>query len=256
MGTEEGSGPTPGAEAEVPADPLSIQRRAWERRPLVRSLYHEWFERIVRALADAPGPTVELGCGIGAFKEFHRAVVATDVAPSPWAEDVVDAERLPYAPGSVANLVLVDVFHHLPHPLRFLDEATRALAPGGRVVMLEPYCSPISTRAYRRFHHERTDPSVDPFAGAQSGEDPWDSNQALATLFFWRGLDRYRARYPRLRLVTRERFSLLAYPLSGGFTGRPLAPTRAGERIRRAERFLAAVAPFGAFRCLVVLQRD
>ena len=74
-------------------------------------------------------------------------VVTTDVEPTPWADHVVDAERLPYGDGSLANLVLIDVFHHLADPAGFLDEASRTLAPGGRVVILDPYCSPVSTLA-------------------------------------------------------------------------------------------------------------
>ena len=118
---------------------LEAQRAAWERRPLLRLLYRDWFQRIERELSAAPGPTVELGAGIGAFKEFRPETVATDALPSAWADAVVDAEELPYDDGSVANLVMVDVFHHVPRPGRFLSEAARALAPGGRVVMVEPY---------------------------------------------------------------------------------------------------------------------
>jgi SAM-dependent methyltransferase len=244
------------AQAEMSPEQLRVQRAAWERRPLLRALYAEWFDGVVQQLSDADGPTVELGCGIGMFKEFRPETVATDVMSTPWADAVVDAQQLPYEDSSVANFVLIDVLHHLPRPQQFLAEAERALRPGGRVVMVEPYCSPISTPLYRVFHFERTDFAVDPFGDqAQSDSDPFDSNQALSTLIFWRHLEEFRARHPRLDVARRERFALLAYPLSGGFTGRQLVPHNLFGALKVAERLLRPLAPLAAFRCLVALEK-
>jgi SAM-dependent methyltransferase len=235
---------------------LAHQREAWERKPFLRRLYAEWFELIRERLAAVPGPTVELGSGIGSFKEHVPDAVTTDVEPTPWAESVVDAESQPYEDGSVANLVLVDVFHHLPRPARFLDEARRVLAPGGRAVILDPYCSPLSNVAYRRFHHERADMSVQPF-----GEDPavasapLESNQARATLVFFRADEEYARRWPDLPIVDRRRLELLAYPLSGGFSKPQLVPDRLYGPVRTLERLLRPALPLAAFRCLVVLER-
>jgi SAM-dependent methyltransferase len=235
---------------------LDRQRAAWDARPLVRHLYNGWYERIVGALSPVDGPTVELGCGIGTFKEHYPRAVATDVADQPWAEAVVDAENMPYGDHSVANLVLVDVLHHVPNPAAFFAEAERTLVAGGRVIVVEPYCSPVSYRAYRRFHHEVTDLDVDPFASAQSEQDPFDSNQALPTLFFWRCRSRFRSLHPELHIIRAERFGLFTYPLSGGFTGRPLLPPAVGQSVQSLERLVER--PLGrllAFRCLVALER-
>ena len=238
------------------AEALAEQRRGWESRPFVRALYHEWFARMEARLADVEGPTIELGAGIGAFKEFRPATVATDALATRWADEVVDAERLPYPDASVANLVMIDVLHHLPHPARSLAEAERVLRPGGRLVALEPYCSPLSGVAYRAFHHESVDMKVDPFrVEAQSGGYPLDANGALPTLIFWRRLDRLRERHPALEVVDRERLALLAYPLSGGLTKRRLLPLRLLRLTRRLEHVLAPLAPLMAFRCLVTLER-
>jgi SAM-dependent methyltransferase len=235
---------------------LRSQLDAWNERPLVRRLYRAWYEDIERRLAGVPGETVELGAGIGRLKERLPFVVATDVEPTPWAERVVDAEALPFADGSLANLVLVDVFHHLADPAGFLDEARRTLGPGGRVVILDPYCSPVSTVAYRAFHRERTDLSAPAFEReADIAADPLASNQARATLVFFRRADELRRGWPDLRLVERRRLALVAYPLSGGFSGRRLVPDAAYRPLAALERALAPLAPLLAFRCLVVLER-
>jgi SAM-dependent methyltransferase len=248
--------PMPAAQAQNVLQTLTAQRDAWQKRPLLRALYTEWYNRVASELSEAEGPTVELGCGIGTFKEFWPQAVTTDVVATPWTDAVVDAQQLPYADSSVANLVLIDVLHHLPKPGRFLAEAERTLRPGGRVVLVEPYCSPISTQLYKIFHFESTDFAVDPLGdAAQSASDPFDSNQAVPTLIFWRHLDQFRARHPRLEVVRRERFALIGYPLSGGFSGRQIVPYRLLPMLRLAERLLAPLAPLAAFRCLVSLEK-
>jgi SAM-dependent methyltransferase len=233
-----------------------VQDEAWRSRPLVRRLYGDWYRSIVARLSPVDGPTVELGSGISRFKEHHPATVATDIQRTPWVDEIVDAERLPYENGSIANLVLVDVFHHLPSPASFFDSASRVLAPGGRAVLLEPYCSPISYFAYRRFHHERTDLDTPPFDDdPQAATSPMAANQARATLVFFRNPDEYARRWPSLRIVERRLLSLVVYPVSGGFTRPELVPNAAYRPLMIVERLLSPLAPLMAFRCLVVLEK-
>jgi SAM-dependent methyltransferase len=235
---------------------LTVQRRAWDSRPLVRELYHDWFARMSAALAAGPGPTVEIGAGIGTFKEFRPDVVATDVLPTPWADVVADARDLPYEDDSVANVVGIDVLHHVPQPDRCLAEIERVLRPGGRLVLCEPYVSPASWIAYRFLHHEDIDMHVDPFAQvAHSSERALDANGALPTLIFWKHRDRFAALHPRLRIVARERLAMIVYPLSGGFTRQPLLPAGLLPLARRLERALGPLAPLLAFRGLVVVEK-
>jgi SAM-dependent methyltransferase len=235
---------------------LRAQRAAFEARPAVRSLYRDWHSMIVDRLAAVTGETIELGSGFGAFAEHHPAAIATDVVPTPWAERAVDAEALPFDDGSVANLVMTDVIHHLPHPPRLFGEAERVLRTGGRLIAVEPYCSQVSGFAYRHFHREGADPDVDPLADAAlSSTDPLDANNAVVSLIFWRGLERFRELWPRLRVAERRRFSVLASPVSGGLEGRRLAPDLVVRGLARLEPLLAPLAPLAAFRCLIVLER-
>jgi SAM-dependent methyltransferase len=235
---------------------LEAHERAWNERSLLRSVYRRWFREIVSELARVEGATIELGAGIAKFKDVYADAVASDVEPTPWADAVVDAEALPYENGSVANLVLIDVLHHLSRPARFFDEARRVLVPGGRVVILDPYCSLISTVAYRRFHHERTDPDVSAFADdASLAASPMTANQARATLIFFRELGSFHQRWPELAVVRRRRMSFLLYPLSGGFSRPQLVPSWLEAPVRLLERALTPLAPLLAFRCLVVLER-
>ena len=238
------------------AEALAEQEAAWRRRPVIRRLYEEWFDLIVERLAPLEGPTVELGSGFAPLKERIPGLVATDVEPTPWSDKVADAHQLPYADASLANLVAVDVVHHLAEPARFFDEARRVLRPRGRVVVIEPYASPLSSVAYRLFHRERIDHRVDPFrSDPQVAADPLEANQALPMLLFFRRADDFRRRWPELDLVERRRFAFLLYPLSGGFSRRPLLPVALYRPFAALEKLLAPAAPLLAFRCLVVLER-
>jgi SAM-dependent methyltransferase len=237
-------------------DELRVQDEAWRSRPLVRRLYGDWYRMIVARLSPVDGPTVELGSGISHFKEHYPETVTTDIQPTPWVDEVVDAEQLPYDDGTVANLVLVDVFHHLAGPASFFDSASRVLAPGGRAVLVEPYCSPVSYLAYRSFHHERTDLDTPPFEDdPQAAASPMAANQARATLVFFRNADEYSARWPSLPVAERRLLALLTYPLSGGFTRPKLVPDAAYRPLSVAERALSPLARLLAFRCLVVLEK-
>lgn len=235
---------------------LRFQEAVWHARPLVRRLYEEWYDAVISRLSGVVGATIELGSGISRFKDRYPAAVATDVEPTPWIDRVVDAQNLPFEAGDVANLVLIDVFHHLPRPRDFLTEATRVLAPGGRVIILDPYCSPVSYRLYRAFHHERTELAASAFEeDPVAAESPLASNQARATLIFFQHADEYARRWPSLPVRERRRLAMLTYPLSGSFSRPQLVPTALYRPLALVERALSPLAPLLAFRCLVVLER-
>src|SRR5215831_7516816 len=164
-------------------------RRAWDANPALRTLYADWYDRIGRALPpETLGKRVELGSGPGFARAFIPALMLTDLVKAPWHDREVSAEALPFGDGTLGALVLFDVLHHLPAPVRFFSEATRVLRPGGRVVMCEPYVGPLSYPVYKFLHEELLDMGVDPLAEEpeESVRDPFASNQAIPTVLFGR----------------------------------------------------------------------
>jgi len=164
---------------ESPASPpLAEYREIWKAKPALRAVYDDFYLRI--ATACRPGLTIEVGGGIGSLKERVEAVIATDIQPAPWLDCVADAQRLPFANASAANIVMVDVLHHLEFPVTFFREAARVLKPCGRVLMIEPAITWGSSGFYRLFHHEpvRTSARALTEGTPHPGRDPYASNQA------------------------------------------------------------------------------
>jgi SAM-dependent methyltransferase len=237
-------------------DTLSKLEAAWKTRPLLRRLYTDWFELIAERLAPIDGPTIELGSGFAPLRQRLPDLITTDVEPTPWADEVIDAQAIAYPDSSLANIIAMDVLHHLAEPTRFLDEARRTLKPGGRVVAIEPYTSALWTVVYRSFHHELTEPKVNPFEmDPRLSARAMEGNQALPTSLFFRRADEFRKGWPELRIVEQRRFAFIVYPLSGGFTRRPLLPLSLYRPLRGLEALLSPAAPLIASRCLIVLER-
>ncbi|MES1207469.1 MAG: methyltransferase domain-containing protein [Pseudomonadota bacterium] len=234
-------------------------RAAWETNEALRALYGEWYGRVAAMLPDpALGPAIEIGSGPGFARAFIPRLELTDIVRAPWHDREISADKLPFASASVGALVLFDVLHHLADAGSFFEQATRALAPGGRIVLCEPYLSPASFPVYRWLHEEPVVLGVDPLAVQTADKDPFDSNQAIPTLLFDRGRGRaaFTRRFPELALKHLERLAGLAYPASGGFGGSPVLPIRLWRALHAAERRLPGWAyRLIGFRMLVVLQR-
>jgi SAM-dependent methyltransferase len=238
---------------------FELHQQAWHDDEALRTLYNRWYERVRDQLPPhSLGSWLELGSGPGFAKDVIPELELSDVVQAPWHQHELDAEELPFDDGSLGALVLFDVLHHLPHPARFFAEAVRALRPGGRVVICEPYVSPLSYLVYRFLHEERCDLSVNPFADvAGTGDDPFEGNQAIPTLLLGRCRAELRRRFPELQIVSFERFAGLAYPASGGFSRRTPLPMRLWRAMLAAEDKLPELAfRLIGFRMLAVMERS
>ncbi len=245
---------------------FAAHRRAWDTNPALRTCYAHWYHHLRQALpARDLGEWIELGSGPGFAAEFIPNLVLTDIVQAPWHARQVAAEALPFADGEVGSLVLFDVLHHVATPAAFFTEATRVLRPGGRILLLEPYISPLSHLIYHFFHPELVDMKVDPLANTgvttasagQPAKDPFLSNQAVPTLIFCRGGGRRFANmFPDLAVTRTEWLAGLAYPATGGLSREPLLPLPMWKALFAVEKHLPGFVfrVFG-FRLFVIIER-
>lgn len=238
------------------ADVLAEHRTIWETKPVLRAIYSNYYRKIVSWCRE--GKSLEIGGGSGNLKEFATDVISTDIAETPWLDAVADAQTLPFPDAAFANIVMVDVLHHIEQPRLFLAEAERVLQPGGRLIMVEPAITLLSGPFYRLFHPEPVDMSADPLAEItpDPARRPFDSNQAIPTLLCGRDRERMARGFPALTLIKIEKFDFLAYPLSGGFRRWSLFPAWAVPGVLKLESlFLPLIGRWVAFRMLVVFEK-
>ena len=237
-------------------DALYAYLNIWERKPILRMIYDDFYDRIIEQCVS--GITVEIGGGIGNLKRRLPNVIATDIQFADWLDCVADAQYLPFADSTVGNIVMVDVLHHVEFPVHFFREAARVLRVGGRIVMVEPAITWGSTLFYRFLHQEPVCMSVDPLAeGVHDPQrDPYDLNQAIPTLLATRDRRRFEGIFPNLRIARVVWFSFVTYPLSGGFKSWSLIPRRLAAHALRLERSIeGAVGRFGAFRMMLIVEK-
>jgi len=235
---------------------LRQHQAVWEKKPILRLLYTEWYREIVSWLR--PGRTLEVGGGTGNLKEFAQSVVCTDIVKLPWLDAIVDAQQLPFVSGSLANIVLFDTLHHLENVRYFFDEALRVLETGGRVIIMDPYISVCSWPVYHFLHPEPVDFDQDPLilTPMKPGRKPFDANQAISTILFERSSRGFHELYPSLKKLRHHRLAFFAYPLSGGFEQPSLLPIFLVRPVLALERALRFLNRFLAFRVLVVLEKS
>lgn len=230
-------------------------RRQWQRKPVLRTIYNDLYRRM--AAHCIPGTTLEIGGGSGNFKQFAPDVIASDIAFAPWLDLVCDAQRIPLAAGSVSNIVMFDVLHHIEFPRLFFAETTRILKPGGRIVMIEPAITPASWPFYRFIHPEPVRMFDDPLAEGSPDRhrDTFAANQAIPTLLVGRHRRRFGAIFPMLEVRQVEWLSLFAYPLSGGFQRWSAVPEWLVPVILRVESALAPwLGRLLGYRMLIIME--
>jgi hypothetical protein len=240
------------------AEEICFNRLVWARKPCLRKVYHSFYETLRRRLKCVPGKlTVELGSGMGNLKEVIPECVTTDI----FSHDGLDREENAYAlslpDNSVGNLILFDVWHHLEYPGTALQEFSRVVVKGGRVILLEPAISVLGRLVYGSLHPESLglrepiewiapagfDPARAPYFAAQS---------RAARIFQRREVDCWTSEW---ELVSLEGILSFAYLLSGGFSRPQLYPESFLPAIQWVDRLLARFTNLLAVRLLIVLEK-
>jgi SAM-dependent methyltransferase len=236
---------------------LQKYAQTWRHKAVLRLVYDDFFNRLAADCLD--GLTFEIGGGIGNLKSRLPHVVTTDVQFAPWLDCVANAQSLPFADACAANIVMLDVLHHVQFPTLFFREAERVLRPGGRILLIEPAITWGSTLFYRLLHSEPVRSSADALAeGSPSvGRDPYDANQAIPTILATRDQQRFHRQFPSLRIRRVDWFSFVVYPLSGGFQRWSLISLKMARRLLRIERAIEPwLGRYAGFRMMLLIEKD
>ncbi|MCD4747808.1 MAG: class I SAM-dependent methyltransferase [Thermoanaerobaculales bacterium] len=201
-----------------------LRRTIIRDKVFLRRLYEEWYAGLQESLPDEPQPALEIGSGGGFMEEVIPNLVTSELFLGTPIHLVADGCRLPVADASLRGILAIDVLHHIPEPRLFLSEATRCLAPGGALAMIEPWVTPWSRIIYRNLHHEPFEPEAVkwsfPSTGPLSG-----ANMALPWIIFRRDKDVFESEFPFLQIEKITPCVPFRYLVSGGISMRSLMPS-------------------------------
>ena len=239
-------------------DLIEKNYRYWNQKPLLKILYGDFYRLIAANLSNlSESKIVELGSGLGNIREFIPNCVRTDLFSNPWIDQIEHAYQLSFTDGTVSDLILTDVFHHLKYPGTALKEFSRVLRKGGRVLMLEPCLSALGLVVYGALHDEPVAVTKEIEWNAPGGWSPeqidYYAAQGNASRVFVG--KRFRHRLRDWRTIKTQRLSAIAYAASGGFSKPQLYPTSALPLIRKLEKVLDLFPPLFATRLLVILEK-
>lgn len=212
-----------------------LRRKIIQDKAFLRSLYVEWYNVIIGMLPNK-NRVLELGSGAGFLKKFLPNVITSEIMETSGVDLIADACDLPFRVGALEAIVMTDVFHHIPDVKRFFDEASRCIRPGGKIVMIEPWCNWWSKRVYMHLHSEPFDTDGDwsiPKSGPLSG-----ANGALPWIIFQRDRELFEQRYPQWCIKSIRSIMPFSYILSGGVSMRSLIPGFMYQPVRLLERIL------------------
>lgn len=243
---------------------IESNKKAFESKKVLQRIYGRYFSLIEKEMAFPFRKTVEIGCGAAFFKRFLPVIQSADIVESTYADLVCDGHQLPFKTASLSNVVLIDVFHHLQFPKYFLEEAHRALQTGGKLILLEPFVSPLSYLIYKYFHEESFSFKENPFIPESSNQteklsvstSPYTGNQAVSRIL-WETVSRHHNRL--MGFSFRCRFlDIFAYPATGGFSKPQLLGDSLLTKIYSIETKLSEKLPLSllAFRILIVASKE
>lgn len=149
---------------------------------------------------------LELGCGAGLSKQFIKNdnLILTDVAEHEWVDKYVDALNIDYPDGSIDVIICSHMIHHIANPASFLDNVSKKLKSGGRIIIQDIYTCTLMKAVLRIMRHEGWSDMVDIYdrnAVCNDPTDPWSANCSIPKLLFWSGGGSLSRSFLRLRCL-------------------------------------------------------
>jgi len=121
--------------------------------------YFSFLYEIVNQELETFDSILEVGAGAAIGNIFvSRNIVRTDILPFNEFNVLGDCamERLPFKDSSFDAILAFDSIHHSEQPSKAIIELLRVIRKGGKIILVEPFVSPLSYLAYKIFHHEDT----------------------------------------------------------------------------------------------------
>ena len=145
-----------------------------------------WMKKFI----DEKNTGLEVGAGGGFSKNFikNKNFKISDLAMYDHLDfKNVDAQKTQFESNYYDFVIAVNMIHHVPYPIKFLNEMHRILKKGGRLIIQEAYCSVIFQVITIIMRHEGFDFTKEVWNENQpmsDENDRWSGNIAIPHLIF------------------------------------------------------------------------
>ena len=145
-----------------------------------------WMKKFI----DEKNTGLEVGAGGGFSKNFikNKNFKISDLAMYDHLDfKNVDAQKTQFESNYYDFVIAVNMIHHVPYPIKFLNEMHRILKKGGRLIIQEAYCSVIFQVITIIMRHEGFDFTKEVWNENQpmsDEDDRWSGNIAIPHLIF------------------------------------------------------------------------
>ena len=239
-------------------DPLLLEHTQRIRKnAFLYQIYQDVYQRLAAELPHVSYPRIlEIGSGGGFLKASLPHVITSDCIAGPGIDQVVDACNLKasFDNGSLDAITAYNVFHHLPNVEDFLRGAEHVLRSGGRIVLVEPWFTPVGQWFYRAIHHEPV--ILNPNEWTIQGQGRLGgANSRLPTSVFRDGQRRIAQVAPELSVIDCRPFHKWLYLLSGGLRLNTRVPAKIAQTLLGLDRATARLDGLFAIVALMVVPK-
>lgn len=242
------------------AERFSVHRLTLQKKRMIREVFTEFHHDIMmldrKYFENVEGLRIELGAGVCPIRDTYPDVLATDVVSDPSFDLVLDALSMDLADGSVRALYGQNCFHHFSKAELFFQEVVRVIAPGGGVILVEPYYGPFARLIFTRlFETESFDMGAEEWENVAEGPMV-GANQALSFIVFVRDRRLFEQRFPQLEIIYNAPFhNYLRYLLSGGVNFKQIIPDALIGMVKLFEKLLRPISSYLALHHVIVVKR-
>ncbi|MDP2863546.1 MAG: hypothetical protein Q8N95_12200 [Desulfobacterales bacterium] len=232
-----------------------LRLRIIKEKVFLNKLYEEFYGMILQALPDDyPEPFLEIGSGGGFLKDYLPKLITSEILKIPSVDAVLDASHIPFKESTLGGIVMVNVFHHIPHADSFFRQASFCVRERGVIVMIEPWITNWSEIIYRHLHHEPFDKNVEEWNLPEGGPLS-HANSALPWIVFERDRAIFEEKFPDWQIKKISLHTPFCYLLSGGVSMRSLMPGFLFPSCRKLEKIVQHRIRSWAMFALILLER-
>lgn len=238
---------------------ISVHRKIIFSKPLLNAVYRDWYKRFLPSVEGTLSlslPMIEIGCGSSFLEQYIPTIIKTDLVNHSNVDRVMSGERIDYPSNGLRAIFMVGVLHHMKNPELFFQQVARTLAPGGRLVMIEPSNSPLHQYLTNRFNrYEYYDGSISTWENRPTGRMS-NVNNAIPWVIFGRDRKLFEERFPQLKVRKIQKHTLLNYYLSGGLAYRAFLPESCKGLVAAMEALFKPIQPWLGSMMTIELEKE